>query len=745
MADKQLLNIGGMTCASCSASIAKAVNDLEGVKASVNLATETLTFEILDESRYVVQDIESAVINTGYKVIHFNSGDSKDEDIHLLKRQQKEKEYKSLVNDLILSFSFTLPLLLLSMGPMMGLSLPTIISPDKEAFNHALLQLILTIPVIYAGRRFFTSGIRTLRLFHPNMDSLVALGSGSAFLYGIFSLVMISTDKVHYVHQLYFESAAVIISLILLGKFFEFKAKRRTSDSIEKLLQLSPESARVFRDGRIQEIPFDKIVVGDLIVIKPGEKIAVDGKISKGSTSVDESMINGEPLPRDKHKGDILIGGSINLDGSIQMIAEKVGKDTMLSQIIQLVENAQGEKAPIAHLADKISLYFVPIVLIISIVAGIIWFIAGKESEFILNIMISVLVIACPCALGLATPTAVMVGTGKAAQLGILVKGGESLENVHKATHIVLDKTGTITKGKPVVDQVIAENPDELLQIAASAEYHSEHPIACAIVEEASNRNLALLPIEGFINYPGKGIELKINDSNIKIGNKHVIKGLNIPEDLKRKSEELSNEGKTVIWIVKDNRVEGAISIKDEIKEDSKKAIKELLDMGLKVTMLTGDSEYSALHIAKEVNITSVIADVLPGEKESKIKSIQDQGEKVVFVGDGINDAPALARADVGIAIGSGSDIAIESADFILMRSSLLDVSKAIRLSSATLRTIKQNLAWAFVYNIIGIPIAAGLLYAFDGPLLNPMIAAAAMSFSSVSVVLNALLLKIFN
>jgi Cu+-exporting ATPase len=744
MAEKQKLNIGGMTCAACSASVAKAVNDLDGINASVNLATETLSFEILDRSKYRIEDIEKKVIDTGYKVIHYDQQSEEEIDIHTLKKRQKEKEYKSLVNDLILSFSFMLPLLYISMGSMMGLPIPSFIDPDKSAFNHALIQLVLTIPVIYAGRRFFSSGLHTLRLFHPNMDSLVALGSGAAFLYGVFSVIMIFNGKVHYVHQLYFESAAVIISLILLGKYFEFKAKRRTSDSLEKLLQLSPESANVFREGTIQEIALDKIVVGDLIIIKPGEKVAVDGKISKGSTSVDESMINGEPLPRDKHKGDLLIGGSINLDGPIQMIAEKVGQDTMLSQIVKLVENAQGEKAPIAQLADKISLYFVPIVIGISLLSGIAWYLLGEESEFILNIMISVLVIACPCALGLATPTAVMVGTGKAAQLGILVKGGESLENVHHATQIVLDKTGTITKGSPVVDQIVGDNPTSILQLAASAESHSEHPIAKAIVAEAKRQEVKLLSIEQITNHPGKGITLNYENSIIKIGNKHVIEGLSVPDHLTSKFNALSTEGKTVVWFVKEGVIEGLISISDQIKEDSKEAIRELKEMGLNVTMLTGDTENSAKFIANQVAIDHVIADVLPSEKESKIKEIQERGELVVFVGDGVNDAPALARADVGIAIGNGSDIAIESADFILMKSSLLDVSQAIRLSKATLKTIKQNLAWAFIYNIIGIPIAAGLLYAFDGPLLNPMIAAAAMSFSSVSVVLNALRLKFF-
>lgn len=743
MSKKQQLTIGGMTCAACSSSVEKAVNSLDGVNASVNLATETLTFEVLDGSKYNLADIEKKVLNTGYQVIYFEG--NKDEiDIHQLKKEKKEKEFSILKNDLILSSVFTLPLLIISMGSMLGLVLPSIVAPITNPLNFALLQLIFTLPVIYAGRRFFTSGLKTLRLLHPNMDSLVALGSGAAFLYGIFACFKIAYGDIHYVHQLYFESAAVIITLILFGKMMEFKAKRKTSTALEKLLQLRPDSAMVFREGEIKEIALDKIVVGDLIIVKPGEKIPVDGVISKGSTSVDESLINGEPLPLDKHKGDELFGGSINLDGSIQMIAVKVGKDTLLSQIINLVENAQGDKAPIAALADRISYYFVPIVIFIAITSGIIWALSGKDLEFVINITISVLVIACPCALGLATPTAVMVGTGKAAQLGILVKGASSLENVHKAKHLLLDKTGTITEGKPVVDSIYGVNSRLIIQLAASIEVHSDHPAALAIVNYAKENNIEILSSDRFTNYPGKGINAFVDGKNIWVGNHHFLDSKTIPIELENVIDQLKIEGKSVVYIVIENNVEGIISLSDQIKPSSKKALKELKQMGFEITMLTGDNKASAEFIANGLSIDTIKADLLPWDKERIVEKFQLNGDKVIFVGDGINDAPSLARADIGMAIASGSDIAIESADFILMRSDLLDVSKAIRLSFATMKTIKQNLIWAFIYNIIGIPIAAGLLYVFDGPLLNPMIAAAAMSFSSVSVVLNALRLRLF-
>lgn len=743
MATKDKLNIGGMTCAACSSSIERAVNGLDGVKASVNLATETLTFEILDSSKYSVEDIEKKVVNTGYSVIHYTE-EELEGDPSQLKLAQKEKEHKKLKNKLILSAAFTLPLLIVSMGSMLGLNLPSFISSDSNPMNFALVQLLLTIPVLYAGRSFFSSGLKTLVLLHPNMDSLVSLGSGAAFLYGIFACFKIGAGDTHYVHQLYFESAAVIITLILVGKLIEFNAKRKTSSALEKLLKLSPEFAMVFRDGEIQKIEVKKIVVGDLVIIKPGEKIPVDGKISKGSSSIDESMINGEPLPVDKHKGDTLFGGSINLDGSIQMTVSKVGKDTLLSQIIALVESAQGDKAPIARLADQISYYFVPIVILISIVAGLLWFISGKEFEFVIGIMISVLVIACPCALGLATPTAVMVGTGKAAQLGILVRGASTLENVHKANYLLLDKTGTITEGRPILDKIYGDDPTELLRYAASVEKLSEHPAAIAVLNEAEKQNLELAAVDDFKNFPGKGVKAIVDGKEIQLGNHHISSSYAIPDDLKEKEKHIAEEGKSVIWIIIEGKVAGLISLSDEIKPESKKAIEELKKQGLDIMMLTGDSESSARYIAKSVGIDEVIANLLPGEKEKVVQDLMEKGEKVIFVGDGINDAPSLARADIGIAIGSGSDIAIESADFILMRSNLLDVSTAIRLSHATLKTIKQNLYWAFIYNIIGIPIAAGILYLFDGPLLSPMIAAAAMSFSSVSVVLNALRLRFF-
>ena len=527
MAKKEELTIGGMTCAACSSTVEKAVNELEGVKASVNLATETLSFEILDTSRNTLTDIEKKVEGSGYRVVHFDTAD--EQDIAQLKNKQKEVEYGSLRNDLFLSISFTFPLLIVSMGSMLGLNLPTAISDSSSPLNFALLQLVLTLPVIYAGRRFYISGFKTLRLLHPNMDSLVALGSGAAFTYGLFAIFKIIMGNIHYAHLLYFESAAVIITLILLGKLIEFKAKKRTSSALSKLFKLSPDSAMVFRNGEIQKIDTDKIVVGDLVIIKPGEKIPVDGKISKGSTSVDESMINGEPLPLDKHKGDLLFGGSINLDGSIQLIATKVGKDTLLAQIIRLVENAQGDKAPIAQLADKISYYFVPIVISISLISGLLWYLSGKEFEFIIGIMISVLVIACPCALGLATPTAVMVGTGMAAQLGILVRGLLRCENVHKAHYLLLDKTGTITEGRPVVDRIFGDDPQKLLQLAASAEVNSEHPSAHAVVNEAKKQKIELLSCENFINLPGKGIKATVNNKSLFIGNEHLLEKLEIP------------------------------------------------------------------------------------------------------------------------------------------------------------------------------------------------------------------------
>ena len=733
-----------MTCATCSATVEKAVNDLPGVNASVNLATETLSFEILDPDKYSIKDIKKTVEKVGYGIIETKASDGKEVDEHALRKARKEAEYQSFKADLSIAIGFSIPLLFISMGPMLGLHLPFFLAPETSPANFALIQLLLTIPVIYAGRRFYSVGFKTLFKLHPNMDSLVALGTSVAFIYGIFAAFMIGSGNHEYAGNLYFESAAVIITLILLGKFFEFKAKLKTATSIEKLINLAPKQATVFRDGELIEIQVSALLPGDLIVVKPGEIIPVDGVISKGRTTIDESMLTGEPLPVEKEKGDKIVGASINLDGSIQMIAEKVGEDTLLAKIIHLVEDAQEEKAPIAKLADTISLYFVPIVIGIALISGIVWWFSGETNAFVLSIIISVLIIACPCALGLATPTAIMVGTGRGAQLGILIKGGESLEAAHKTDVVVLDKTGTITQGKPRVAEITGNDPTEILKLATAAEMHSEHPIAHAIVEEAKAQNLSIPLAVDFLNIPGRGISCSVNSDMVKVGNRKFLNDTDFPDELDTAFDQYSGRSNTVVIVSKNDKVIGLIAIADKIKPDSKNAIEQLKSMGLEVIMLTGDNRKSAEAMAANLPLDEVIAEVMPDEKENVIKQLQDEGKNVLFVGDGINDAPALARADTGIAIGSGTDIAIDSADIVLMRSSLSEVATAIRLSRATITNIKQNLGWAFIYNIIGLPIAAGVAYAFGGPLLNPMIAGAAMAFSSVSVVMNALRLRFF-
>ena len=733
-----------MTCAACSATVEKAVNDLPGVSASVNLATEVLSFEILDQEKYSIEDIKKTVEKVGYAIADQTTIPGQDIDDHLLRKARKASEFKSFKTDLILSIGFSIPLLIVSMGHMLGLQLPAFIAPGSSPSNYALIQLLLTIPTIYAGRRFYRVGFKTLLKLHPNMDSLVALGTSVAFTFGVFAAFMIGAGQISYVGNLYFESAAVIITLILLGKFFEFKAKLKTSGAIEKLINLSPQNATVFRDGALTQIPVLQLVPGDLIVVKPGEIIPADGLISKGSTSIDESMLTGEPLPVEKQKGDKVVGASINMDGSIQIIAEKVGKDTLLSKIIHLVEDAQEEKAPIAKLADTISLYFVPIVIGIALISGFSWWLAGESNAFVLSIVISVLIIACPCALGLATPTAIMVGTGRGAQLGVLIKGGESLESAYKTDVVVLDKTGTITEGKPRVAKIIGIDKDQVLSFAASAESHSEHPIATAIIEASIEKALVIPESTDFLNKPGKGITCKIGEDEIKVGNRKFMEVDIFPDKFNTALEQYSEKSNTVVAVSKNNEVIGLIVVADKIKPTSKKAIEQLKSMGLEVMMLTGDNQKSAAAIAADLSLDQVIADVMPDEKENVVRKIQEQGKNVLFVGDGINDAPSLARANTGVAIGSGTDIAIDSADIVLMRSSLNEVVTAIRLSKATITNIKQNLGWAFIYNIIGIPIAAGVAYAFGGPLLNPMIAAAAMAMSSVSVVMNALRLRFF-
>ncbi len=733
------LTVEGMTCASCSAAVERVTRKLDGVAESkVNLATEKLTISY-DPSKLRLSDIKSAIEKAGYR--------AKEEEGVDLDKEKKEKEIKGLWRRFITSAIFTLPLLYIAMGHMIGLPLPGVLHPDMNPAAFALVQLILTLPPVIVGHRFYTVGFRTLIKGNPNMDSLIAIGTSAAFIYGVFATIMILRGDGTYAHELYFESAAVILTLITLGKYMEAVSKGKTSEAIKKLMGLTPKTAVILKDGREVELPIEEVEVGDIILVKPGERMPVDGEVVEGTTSVDESMLTGESIPIEKNIGDPIIGASINKNGHIKYRATKVGKDTVLSQIIKLVEDAQGSKAPIAKLADVISGYFVPIVILLAVISGLAWYLVGQSGVFALTIFISVLVIACPCALGLATPTAIMVGTGKGAEYGVLIKSGTALETAHKIKTIVFDKTGTITEGEPVVTDVITLDgkEEDLLQLAASAEKGSEHPLGEAIVREAEDRSLPMVKLESFQAIPGHGIQVVIKDQDILLGNRKLMTDRNIPlEDLEEDANRLADEGKTPMYIAVDGRAMGIIAVADVVKETSRRAIQLLHGMGIKVAMITGDNSRTAQAIAKEVGIDWTLAEVLPQDKADEVKKLQEEGNLVAMVGDGINDAPALAQADIGIAIGSGTDVAIESADIVLMKNDLMDVVTAIQLSKSTIRNIKENLFWAFAYNTLGIPIAMGILHIFGGPLLNPMFAGAAMSLSSVSVVTNALRLKGF-
>jgi Cu+-exporting ATPase len=735
--------IGGMTCASCAAAVEKEIKKLKGIEeVNVNIATEKANVKYNPyETR--ISEIKSAIKKAGYEALEIQAGDQVDAE-----KEKRQKEIKTLWKKFIVSAIFTVPLLYIAMGHLIGLTLPEFIEPSKNPFNFALTQLILTIPVVIAGNKFYTVGFKTLIRRSPNMDSLIAIGTAAAILYGIYGTIQIAGGDLQYANDLYFETAGVIITLILLGKYLESVTKGKTSEAIKKLMGLQPKTAVVIHDGKEMTIPIEEVEVGDIVLVKPGEKIPVDGNVVEGHTSVDESMLTGESIPVEKNVGDKVIGASINKNGTIKFKATKVGKDTALAQIIKLVEDAQGSKAPIAKLADVISGYFVPVVIVIAILSGLAWyFLGGATGIFALTIFIAVLVIACPCALGLATPTAIMVGTGKGAEYGVLIKGGVPLETTHKIKTIVFDKTGTITEGKPkVTDIVVSEgySEDELLELAGSAEKGSEHPLGEAIVKGAEEKGLEFKKIDKFEAIPGHGIEVKIENKDILLGNKKLMTDRKIKITLQDESDRLANEGKTPMFIAIDGKLAGIIAVADTVKESSAAAIKQLHDMGIEVAMITGDNKRTADAIARQVGIDIVLAEVLPQDKANEVKKLQDRGKKVAMVGDGINDAPALAQADVGIAIGSGTDVAMESADVVLMKSDLMDVVTAIQLSKATIRNIKQNLFWAFAYNTAGIPIAAGLLYIFGGPKLNPMFAAAAMALSSVSVLTNALRLKGF-
>ena len=725
--------ITGMTCSACAGRIERTLNKLNGVdKANVNFAAEKL-YVSFDDKNINESEIVSAIKKAGYNIAGKNA-------------KSEIPAHKKLLIRFIISMIFTVPLLIISMGHMVGMPLPKIIDPMENPLNFAIIQLALTIPVMATGYMFYLKGIKNLFRLSPNMDSLIAVGTLSSVVYGIFAITKIKNGHEHMAMELYFESAAVILTLITLGKYLESLSKGKSSQAIKELMELSPKIATVRRGKKELQVKSELVQIGDTVIVKPGEKFPVDGTVTLGTTSVDESMLTGESMPVTKNVGDKVIGATVNKNGYIEYTAEKIGEDTAISQIIKLVEEAQGKKAPIARLADVISAYFVPAVILLAIIAAVGWKIAGESNDFCITIFISVLVIACPCALGLATPTAIMIATGQGAKNGILIKGGEVLENAHKINTVVFDKTGTITEGIPVVTDIKTNgiNENDLLLYAAAAEKLSEHPLGDSIVKEANSRNITIPEAENFESISGMGIKAVVNGKQIIIGNEKMMNEYKIKDDFISQITTFANQGKTAVICAVDGKAAGIIAISDQIKETSRSAVSKLENKGINTVMLTGDNKQTALTIAGYAGIKNVIYEVLPEDKAAEIKKIQESGKITAMVGDGINDAPALAQSDVGIAIGSGTDIAIESADIVLMNGSLEGVNTAIKLSHATIRNIKQNLFWAFGYNILGIPIAMGLLHNFGGPLLNPMIAAAAMSLSSVSVLSNALRLRNF-
>ena len=735
--------IEGMSCASCAMTIENAVSKMPGVdKASVNLATEIMTVEANDS--VTPEAIAKVVDGVGYGARP--RGKSVEEELEE-KNEKKEAHLREMKRNLTISAIFAVPLLFIAMADMVGIPMPAFLSPMQSPVSYALIQLALVLPIIWLGRRFFVDGFKALSKGHPNMDSLVALGTSAAFLYSLYGTYHVLEGHAHFAMNLYYESAGVILTLITLGKYFEAVSKGKTSMAIQTLVGLAPKMATVLRDGQEVEVPVEEVQVGDLIRVKPGEKVPVDGVVTEGNSTVDESMLTGESIPVSKAVGDEVIGASLNKTGSFILKATKIGKDTALSQIIQLVEQAQGSKAPIAKLADKVSGVFVPIVIVLALVSGLAWYFLGQESwVFALTITISVLVIACPCALGLATPTAIMVGTGKGAENGILLKSGEALEEANRVNMVVFDKTGTITNGTPVVtDVVTADNTDAdaLIRLAASLEVASEHPLGEAIVAKAKEQGATFDEVTNFEAIPGFGIKGHVGETLVFLGNEKWMRENGLAnESMNEKANRFAEQGKTPLYIGYNDAVQGLIVVADTVKESSARAIQTLHEMGIQVAMMTGDHERTAQAIAAEVGIDRVFSEVLPQDKANYVSKLQEEGYIVAMVGDGINDAPALAQAQVGIAIGTGTDVAIESADAVLMKSDLMDVPAMLKLSRATIRNIKENLFWAFAYNVIGIPFAMGVLHLFGGPLLNPMIAGAAMSFSSVSVVLNALRLK---
>lgn len=733
-------DISGMHCAACSASVEKVTRRLEGVERSdVNLTTGVMTIcydEALVTPEQIIKKVEKAGFGAVLKAEKKPESKTEDAEEAALKRKKIE---------LIVSACFSVVLLYVSMGQMLPFGLPALPLPEifdmhTHGVNFAIVQLLLAVPVLYCGRNFFIGGFKALFHANPNMDSLVAIGSACSFAYSVVMTFLIS-DEPHMVHNLYYESAAVVLTLVSLGKFMESRNMQKTKGAITALMRLAPDTAILADSGR--EVPIQSLKLGDLVLIKPGQRVPVDGIVTKGESSVNEAMLTGESMPVEKREGSEIIGGSVNGNGALYAEVTRVGEDTTLSRIIRFVEDAQGKKAPISRMADKVAGVFVPVVMSIALLAAVIWALIGKEFSFVLRVFTSVLVIACPCALGLATPTAIMVGTGLGARHGILIRSGEILEITHNVDTVVLDKTGTVTEGAPAVTAVYPSSvsEDELRRVAATVEAVSQHPLAKAILDDAAAHEVMLQEKpENFENRSGLGIRATIQEGVVLAGNRRLMEseGVDISA-LADKAVDLAAQGQTPMFFAKNGVLLGVISVADPVKESSAAAITKLREAGIRTVLLTGDSKAAAEAIGKQVQVDEVIAEVLPEEKAGVIQRLQSDGHKVMMVGDGINDAPALTQAEVGCAIGSGSDIAIESADIVLMRSDLNDVPKAIRLSRLTIRDIKQNLFWAFCYNTIGIPVAAGLLYAFGGPLLSPMFAGAAMSLSSVCVVGNAL------
>lgn len=752
--EKLQYNVEGMTCAACVSAVERAVGKIEGVDSvEVNLLTKSMNVSV-DESLGSITEISDAVNKAGYKAsLKVNTDKGKSvatENKDIYKEELEDKSFRLKVSTL-----FLIPLMYIAMGEMYGLPMPEFLSGHMNSLYNIFTQFLLTLPILYVNFSYFERGFKSLFNRTPNMDSLIAIGSGASVLYGIFVIYkLIEGFKtgnheliMQYGHEVYFESAATILTLITLGKYFEAKSKRRTSNAISKLLDLAPKRAVIIKDDLEVEVDVSDIMIDDIVVVKPGERIAADGVVVEGNTTVDQSILTGESIPVEKEIGSTVYTATINKNGSIKLRVTKSQEDSTLSQIVHLVEEAGATKAPIAKLADKISGIFVPVVIVIAAIATIYWIWAGAGFEFAFSMGVAVLVISCPCALGLATPVAIMVGTGKGAGSGILIKSAEALEGLHAIDTIVLDKTGTITLGKPFVTDIVTGSmeEEELINIAYALESKSEHPLAEAIMEYTRNKNTKTYESSDFNAIPGIGLEAVINGVKYYAGNSKILDRLNIKSDIAMKEAgRLAAEGKTPMYFTDETQILGIIAAADVVKPTSKDAIKRLKDLGLKVIMLTGDNSITARSIADELEITDVISDVLPDSKESAIREVQATGSKVAMVGDGINDAPALARADIGIAIGAGTDIAIESADIVLMKNNILDVVNAINLSKQTISNIKQNLFWAFFYNTLGIPIAAGIFYNSFGLKLSPMIAAAAMSVSSLFVVGNALRLNTF-